>query len=147
MVIIVVQLQLSYLFPLGYACTIPHHSHSDFPCCPCPWVFYFCSFSCPFAFFPLLSHTPSLLVTFSLFFISKCLVLFCSLLCFVDYIPLIGEIIRYLSFTAWLISLSIMLSSSIHAVTKDRNSFFLLWNTPFFKCTTVVWSTHLLMGT
>ena len=34
------------------------------------------------------------------------------------------EIIWYLSFTTWLISLSIMLSSSIHAVTKGRSSFF-----------------------
>ena len=30
-----------------------------------------------------------------------------------------------MSFTAWLISLSIMLSSPIHAVTKGRGSFFL----------------------
>ena len=46
------------------------------------------------------------------------------LVCFVAWIPLIVEIIWYLSFTAWLISLSIMLSSAIHAVTKDRSSFF-----------------------
>ena len=32
-----------------------------------------------------------------------------------------GEIIWYLSFTTWLISLSIMLSSFMHAVTKGRN--------------------------
>ena len=38
------------------------------------------------------------------------------LICFVDYVPLIDEIIWYFSFTSWLISLSIMLSSSIHAV-------------------------------
>ena len=31
----------------------------------------------------------------------------------------------YLSFMTWLISLSIMLSSSIHAVAKGRSSFFL----------------------
>ena len=35
------------------------------------------------------------------------------------------EIIWYLSLTAWLISLSIMLSSSIHAVAKGISSFFL----------------------
>ena len=34
---------------------------------------------------------------------------------FVDYVPVKGEIIWYLSLTVWLISLSIMLSSSIHA--------------------------------
>ena len=38
------------------------------------------------------------------------LVLLCSFVCFVHYVPLIGEIIWYLSFTAWLISLSIILS-------------------------------------
>ena len=43
----------------------------------------------------------------------------------VDYVPVKGEIIWYLSLTAWLISLSIMLSSSIHAVAKGINSFFL----------------------
>ena len=68
---------------------------------------------------------PSPQVTFSLFFISMSLVLFCLLVCFVHYIPLISDIIWYLSFTAWLISLSIMLSSSIHAVVKGRSPFFL----------------------
>ena len=71
------------------------------------------------------SSLPSPLVTVSLFFISMSLVIFCLLICFVDYVPLIGEIIWYLSFTAWFTSLSIMLSSSIHAVTKGRSSFFI----------------------
>ena len=44
---------------------------------------------------------------------------------FVDYVPVKGEIIWYLSFTTWLISLSIMLSSSIHAIAKGISSFFL----------------------
>ena len=43
----------------------------------------------------------------------------------VDYVPVKDEIIWYLSLTAWLISLSIMLSSSIHAVAKGISSFFL----------------------
>ena len=47
---------------------------------------------------------PFLWSSISLFFISKFLVLFCSLVCFVDYVPFIGEIIWYLSFTAWLTS-------------------------------------------
>ena len=34
------------------------------------------------------------------------------------YVPVKGEIIWYLSLTVWLISLSVMLSSSIHAVRK-----------------------------
>ena len=44
---------------------------------------------------------------------------------FVDYVPVKGEIIWYLSLTVRLISLSIMFSSSIHAVAKDISSFFL----------------------
>ena len=48
----------------------------------------------------------------------------CLLVHFVDKFPVNGEIIWYLSFTTWLISLSIMLSSSTHAVLKGR-SFFL----------------------
>ena len=36
------------------------------------------------------------------------------------YVPVKGEIIWYLSLTVWLISLSVMLSSSIHAITMDR---------------------------
>ena len=57
----------------------------------------------PCCYPPLSSH----LVPVSLFLISMCLVLLCSFVCFVDQIPLIGEIIWYLSFTAWHISLSI----------------------------------------
>ena len=40
------------------------------------------------------------------------LVIFCLLFSFVDYVPVKGEITWYLSLTTWLISLSIMLSSS-----------------------------------
>ena len=40
-----------------------------------------------------------------------------------------------MSLTVWLISLSIMLSSSIHAVANGRNSFFLLHSIPLCKCT------------
>ena len=66
---------------------------------------------------------PSALVTVRLFFISMPLVLFCLLACFVDQVPLIGKIIWYVCFTVWLISLSIMLSRSIHVVMKGRSSF------------------------
>ena len=75
---------------------------------------------------PSFPHNPSplsLLVTASLFFISMSLVTFCLLICFVGQVPLIVEIIWYLPFTIWLTSLSIMLSSSIHALTKGRSSF------------------------
>ena len=58
------------------------------------------------------------------------LVIFCLLFSSIDYVPVKGEIIWYLSLIAWLISLSIMLSSSIHAVAKGISSFFLsaVWN-------------------
>ena len=53
----------------------------------------------------------------------------------------------YLSFTTWLISLSIRLPSSIHTVVKGRSSFFFLLNSILLcKYTTVFWSTHLLNG-
>ena len=68
-------------------------------------------------------HYP--LTTVRLFLTSMSLVIFCLLFSSVDYVPVNGEIIWYLSLTAWLISLSIMLSSSIHAVAKGMSSFFL----------------------
>ena len=60
-----------------------------------------------------------------LFLTSMSLVIFCLLFSFVDYVPIKGEIIWYLSLATWIISLSIMLSSSIHAVVKGISSFFL----------------------
>ena len=59
------------------------------------------------------------------FLISMSLVIFCLLFSFVDYVPVKGEIIWYLSLTAWLISFSMMLFSSIHAVAKGISSLFL----------------------
>ena len=79
----------------------------------------------PYPSFSPYPPLPSPLVTVSLFLVSMPLVLFCSFACFVHWVPLIGEIIWYLSFTTWLISLSLILSSSILAVTKGRSSFFL----------------------
>ena len=64
--------------------------------------------------------SPSPLVSVSLFLVSMPLVVFCSFVC---YVPLIDEIIWYLSISTWFISLSIILSSSIHAVMKSRSSF------------------------
>ena len=66
----------------------------------CPCVLY--SSSCkPLS--PLSPpHSPLAIVT--LFLISMSLVIFCLLFSFVDYVPVKGEIIWYLSLTAWLIS-------------------------------------------
>ena len=87
----------------------------------CPCVLY--SSSCN----PLspLSPPNSPLAIVRLLLTSMTLVIFYLLFSFVDYVPVKGEIIWYLSLTAWLISLSIMLSSSIHAVAKGISSFFL----------------------
>ena len=69
-------------------------------------------------------------------------------ICFVHQVPLISEIKWYLSFTAWLFSLSITFCSSIHAVMKGRSSFFcLLHSIPLCNSSGVFLSTHLLTGT
>ena len=90
----------------------------------CPCVLYHCSCK-PFTLFPYNNPLLFYLITVSLFSISVSLVIFCFLVCFVDQFPFLGEIIWHLTFTTWIISLSIMLSSCIHVVTKGRSSFFL----------------------
>ena len=87
----------------------------------CPCVLY--SSSCkPFS--PLSPpHSPLAIVR--LFLTSMSPVIFCLLFSSVVYVPVKGDIIWYLSITAWLISLSIMLSCSIQAVAKGISSFFL----------------------
>ena len=111
----------------------PHPSHPHLPSLiPLLFGFVHVSFIVhkPFPLFPLLSPPISLLVTVRLFLISMSLVVFCLLVCFIDQVPVKGEVIWYLSLTAWLISLSIMFSSSIHAVSKGR-SYFLLSATQY----------------
>ena len=122
----IVQLQLLKCSSIALSCpSHPQTAPTVNPThCLCPWVLYTVSLTWLFPFFPLLFPSPSLLVIVSLFCISMSPVLFFLFLCFVDQVPLRGEIIWHLSFTTWLISLSIMLSSSIHAVVKGRSSFF-----------------------
>ena len=88
------------------------HLHPSPWICPC--VLY--SSSCK----PLspLSPSHSPLVIVRLLLTSMSLVIFCLLFSFVDYVPVKGEIIWYLSLTACLISLSIILSSSTLNITK-----------------------------
>ena len=95
------------------------HLHPPPRFCPC--VLY--SSSCN-PLFPL-SPPPSPLPIVRLFLTSMSLVIFCFLFFYsIYYVPVKGEIIWYLSLTIWLISLSIMLSSSIHAVAKVYLHFF-----------------------
>ena len=124
---------LKFLLLFNYSCLhflpIPPPTPAELTSLPrlhpppwfCPWVHY--SSSCkPLS--PLSPpHTPLAIVR--LFLTSMSLVIFCLLFSSVDYVPVKSEIIRYLSLTTWLISLSIMLSSSIHAVAKGISSFFL----------------------
>ena len=95
--------------------------HLNLPSWFCPCVLY--SSSCK----PLSSLSPphSPLAIVRLFLTSMSLIIFRLLFSSVDYVPVKGDIIWYLSLTTWLISLSIMLSSSIHAVAKGISSFFL----------------------
>ena len=96
-------------------------SHLHPPPWFCPCVLYSSSCNPLSPLFP--PHYPP--STARLFLTSMSLVLFCFLFSSLDYVPVKGEIIRYWSLTAWRISLSIMLSISIHAVAKGISSFFL----------------------
>ena len=92
--------------------SLPHPHHPP-QFCPCVLHNSSCN-----PLFPLSPpHSP--LATARLFPTSMSLVVFCLLFSSIDYVPVKGEIIWYLSLTAWLISLSIMLSSSIHAVESS----------------------------
>ena len=133
------------------SCLYPHPSHPHYP----PLILHLFGFVHvsfihvpwqPLSLSPSLSTCP--LVTVSLFLISMSLVIFCLLVYFVDYVPIISEITWYFCFTTWLISLSI--SSPVLSMLSQRvgvPSFFLLHSIPLCKCTIFFWSTHLLMGT
>ena len=120
-------------FPFFYCCAItvvfisPPYSSPALPTpgCFCPWVFYTCSLTT----LPLLCSViplPLPLRSLSFCYLFPCLwFYFARLFILLIGCDLIGEIIWYLSFTVWLTSLSIILSSSIHAVAKGRSCFFL----------------------
>ena len=101
------------------------YSHSQLPhCCPWPRAIYTCPLTRLFPFFPPSpsSSHPSGACQFAPCFHASSP--FFSFVCSVHLVP-VCEIIWYLSFTAWLLSRSTMLSSSTHAVEKGRSSFFL----------------------
>ena len=102
-------------------------------CRLCLWVMYIGWSANPFTFFHPVPPPPSLgQLSVSIF----CLFLFCSLVYFVHWIPHISEIIWWLSFSDWLISLSIIISRSIHSVTRVKSFFFMASIIPLYKWTT-----------
>ena len=123
--LIVVQVQLSPFSP--HHSPLPPHTPpptlNPIPLWLCPCVLYTCSLTILGLFSPL-SSLSSLLVTISLFFISMSLLIFCLL-----FFLLIRFHIYVRSYSVCLspsgLFHSIMLSSSIHAVSKGRSSFFL----------------------
>ena len=127
---ITVMLSLSFLKNFCYSITIvclfspslhPTPAEPTSPPQFCPCVLYNSSCNPLFPLSP--PHSP--LATARLFPTSMSLVVFCLLFSSIHYVPVKGEIIWYLSLTVCIISLSIMLSSSIHAVAKSISSFFL----------------------
>ena len=56
---------------------------------------------------------------------------------FIFYISHISEIIQYLSFSIWLISLSIIPSRPIHIITNGKTSSFYAWVVFHFVCVCV----------
>ena len=76
----------------------------------------------------------------SVLYVWVCFCLFCSLDCTNE-----GTHMPFVSL--WLvISVSIILSRSIHSVKESKTSFLRASSTPLYKCTKAFLSTHLLMG-
>ena len=74
----------------------------------CPCVLYSGSCNPLFPLSPPPAPPPPALAILRLFLTSMSLVIFCQVFSSIDYVPVKGEIIWYLSLTTWLISLSIM---------------------------------------
>ena len=114
-----------HFFPFAHLHKDPTTPHPllrpSTPCCPCSWVMPVCPLANPFTFFH--PAPSSVLTAISLFSLTMPPFQFCSLVYFFHDILHISEIIWYLSFTDWLISLNIILFRSIHAVTMGKSSF------------------------
>ena len=79
---------------LPSSCSLPTPTGHPLRLCRCPWIIHTCSWTTPFPFFPPPPPPPCPLAAVSLFPFSMSVVLFCSLVYFVHYIPLISEKIR-----------------------------------------------------
>ena len=127
--------------PLPYTTPNSHIQSSPSPCL-CPWVVYkFLDLIIPLLS-PVILFPPPLWLLSILYVHVFVSVLLTCLFCW------LGSTYRWdhmiFVFTTWLISHSIILSSSIHAVAKGRSSFLSAFHC--VKCTTVFWSIHLLVG-
>ena len=114
------------LHPTPAETTSLPHLHP--PPCFCPCVLYSSSCNSLSSLSP--PHSPLTIVR--LFLTSMSLVVFCFLFSSIYYVPVKGEIIWYLSPTVWLISLSIMLSSSLHngiLCSREKEGAYTLCNT------------------
>ena len=109
--------------PLPTSIQPPTHLWPSPHCCLCLCVMCMCPSANPFIFFHSVLP-PSALTAVTLFSVSMSLFLFCLSVYFVHQIPHTEKIIWYLSCSDWLISLSIIVSRSIHAVAKGKISFF-----------------------
>ena len=113
---------LKVIFPSPFSLLIPSPPQS-LHCCPRPWVLF------PFCSIPPLPNCyhppPPPLSCYSALYLWVCLY-FCLLVWFVYSLPHMSEIIWYLSFSDWLISLSTMFSRSIHTVKKGKVFFFFI---------------------
>ena len=120
-------------FPSPFSPLIPHSPLQSPHCCPCPWVLF------PFPSIPPPPPSPSLSCHSAVH--ESVFILLVSL--FIRFH--IWE--KYLSFSDWLISLSIMFYRSIHAVVMVKLSSLQPSSILWCKCPILVLSTHLLMDT
>ena len=80
---------------------------------------------------------PSLLITVSLFFISTSLVIFCLLICFVDYVPLKDHMIFFFHCLAYFTYIMLSVPSMRSRRVRSPSMLFLC-SIPLCKCTMVL---------
>ena len=100
----------------------PLPSQTHLPAClhrP-PWFCICVLYSSSWKLLSSLSLPPFPLAIVRLFLTSMSLVTFCLLFSFVDYVPVKGEIIWYLSLTTWLISLESIIWSEINQGVREK---------------------------
>ena len=91
----------------------------------CIHEFFFSQSPSPVFSFPSASPSGNFLFIFCIY--SSVSVLLCFFICFLFEILYISEIMQYLSFFVWLISLSIIPLRSTYIVINDKISFFYGW--------------------